>query len=276
MTLDKDDFDALMPREMAARAEEIGAAKTRLDGPRLLVLGVLAGAFIGFGAMLATIVTAGGAGAVPYGILRVTAGLVFSLGLILVVVGGAELFTGNTLMVMAWANGKVRGREVMRAWAIVYVGNAIGAVATAFLVFLARNHELGNGAVGIEALTIAEAKAGQSLLPCLVDGVLANTLVCLAVWLTYSARTTTDKVLVIVPPIAAFVAAGFEHSVANMYFLPYGLMLKTWTAVAPGAYGAVVWSNSLINIVVVTVGNMVGGVVLVAGVYWFVYLRRHE
>lgn len=256
-------IDALLPRDMAAKAERIGAEKTRLDAPRLLVLGILAGAFIGFGAMLATIATAGGAGVVPFGILRLLAGMVFSLGLILVVVGGAELFTGNNLMVMAWASGKVRAAEVLRAWAIVYLGNAIGAVATAALVFLAGTHELGNGAVGLEAIAIARAKAGQHLLPCFIDGVLANTLVCLAVWLSYSARTTADKVLAIVPPITAFVAAGFEHSIANMYFLPYGLMM--------GAIGPVAM---IVNIVVVTAGNIVGGVGLVALVYWFVYLRR--
>jgi formate/nitrite transporter len=274
MTEKKEGLDALLPRDMAARAEQIGADKTRLDALRLLVLGILAGAFIGFGAMLATVVTAGGAGVVPYGMLRLLAGVVFSLGLILVVVGGAELFTGNNLMIMAWASGKVKAAEVIRAWGIVYVGNAIGALATAFLVFIARNHELGNGAVGMEALTIAQSKAGQSLLPCFIDGVLANTLVCLAVWLTYSARTTTDKVMVIVPPIAAFVACGFEHSVANMYFLPYGLMVKSWTAIASGAHGAIEWNAILLNILVVTVGNIVGGIVLVGGVYWFIYLRR--
>lgn len=256
-------IDALLPRDMAAKAERIGAEKTRLDAPRLLVLGILAGAFIAFGAMLATIVTAGGSGVVPFGILRLLAGMVFSLGLILVVVGGAELFTGNNLMVMAWASGKVRAAEVLRAWAIVYIGNAFGAVATACLVFLAGTHELGNGAVGLEAMAIARAKAGQDLLPCFIDGVLANTLVCLAVWLSYSARTTADKVLAIVPPITAFVAAGFEHSIANMYFLPYGLMM-----------GAIGPAGMIVNIAVVTAGNVVGGVGLVALVYWFVYLRR--
>jgi formate/nitrite transporter len=258
-----DGIDSLLPREMAAKAERIGAEKTRLDAPRLLVLGILAGAFIGFGAMLSTIATAGAAGVLPYGLVRLIAGAVFSLGLILVVVGGAELFTGNALIVMAWASGKVRTPEVLRAWAIVYLGNMLGAVATAVLAFLARNHELGNGLVGAEALAIAQSKAAQGLLPCFVDGILANTLVCLAVWLTYSARSTTDKVVVVVPPVTAFVAAGFEHSIANMYFLPYGLML-----------GGIDATAMLANIAVATVGNTVGGVLLVGAVYWFVYLRR--
>lgn len=274
--------DARLPREMAARAEQLGAEKTRLDAIRLLVLGILAGAFIGFGAMLATIVTAGTVGVVPYGIVRLLAGVVFSLGLILVIVGGAELFTGNNLMVMAWASGKVSAVEVMRAWAIVYVGNFIGAVATACLTFLARNYELGGGAVGLEALAVAQTKGAQFLLPGFIDGVLGNTLVCLAVWLSYSARSTTDKILVIVPPITGFVAAGFEHSVANMYFLPHGLLIKTWApaafwaaaGVTPATFDAIGWAPMAINLVIVTVGNMVGGGVLVGAVYWFIYLRR--
>jgi len=275
-------LDALLPREMAAKAEQIGAEKTRLDAIRLLVLGILAGAFIGFGAMLATIVTAGGAGVVPYGVLRVLAGAVFSLGLILVVVGGAELFTGNNLMVMAWASGRVRASEVLRAWAIVYAGNLIGAAATAVLVFLAATHELGGGAVGAEALAIGQAKGAQHVLPEFVDGVLANTLVCLAVWLSYSGRTVADRVLVIVPPITAFVAAGFEHSIANMYFLPQALMIKAWagdafwgaTGLVPAAFGAVAPGPAAMNLLVVTAGNIVGGGALVGAVYWFVYLRR--
>ncbi len=275
-------LDALLPRQIAEKAEYLGAEKTRLDTVRLLALGVLAGAFIGFGAMLATIATAGGSGIVPYGVLRLLAGAVFSVGLILVIVGGAELFTGNNLMVMAWASGKVRAAEVLRAWGIVYVGNFIGAAATALLVFLAHNYELGNGTVGIEALVIAQAKDSQDLIAAFVDGILANTLVCLAVWLSYGARSATDKVVVIVPPITAFVAAGFEHSVANMFFLPHGLMIKAWApeefwaaaAATPAAFGAIGWSAMAVNLLVVTVGNIVGGAVLVGAVYWFVYLRR--
>jgi len=267
---------------MAERAERIGAEKTRLGFWRLLTLAILAGAFIGFGAMGATIAGVGAAGVLPYGLTRVIVGVVFSLGLILVVVGGAELFTGNNLMVMAWAGGKVSAREVLRAWLIVYAGNFVGAGATAVLVFIAGHHGDAAGAVGAAALAAAQSKAELAFFPALVRGVLANVLVCLAVWLCYSARTTTDRILAIVPPVATFVAAGFEHSVANMYLLPFALLVKAaapasfWASIgtSPEAYDSLTAAGAAANLVTVTIGNMVGGTVLVGGVYWFVYLYR--
>lgn len=275
-------MDALLPPAMAERAERLGAEKARLDPWRLLVLATLAGAFIAFGAMFATIAGVGASGVMPYGVSRIIAGTVFSLGLILVVVGGAELFTGNNLMVMAWAGGKISAREIMRAWLLVYMGNFIGAAATALFVFLSGHYADAGGAIGAAALAIAQAKTDLSFVSALVRGVLANVLVCLAVWLCYSARTTTDKILAIVPPVAAFVAAGFEHSVANMYFLPFALLIKTyapagfWVAVgsSPTAHEGLIWSVLVHNLVPVTLGNLIGGTILVGGVYWFVYLRR--
>ncbi len=274
-------LDALLPAQMAQKAESVGVQKTRLDTWSLLTLAVLAGAFIGFGAMFSTIVVAGGEGVIPYGLTRLLAGIVFSLGLVLVVVGGAELFTGNNLMVMAWAGGQVRAHEVLRAWALVYVGNLVGAVATACLVFLAGEHLQGAGKVGAAALTIAQTKAALDFIPALVLGILGNVLVCLAVWLCYSARTTADKILAIVPPVSAFVAAGFEHSVANMYLIPFGLLVKHgaaasfWTAAgtSPDAFPSVTLGGLAANLVPVTLGNVIGGGVLVGAVYWFVYLR---
>jgi formate transporter len=200
-------IDALLPREMAARAERIGGEKTRLDTQNLLTLAVLAGAFIAFGAMLATIAAAGADGVLPHGLTRLLSGLVFSLGLILVVVGGAELFTGNNLMVMAWAGGKVAFRDLLRAWSLVYIGNFAGAAATAILVFLTGLYENGAGMVGAAALVVAQDKSALPFTEALVRGVLGNVLVCLAVWLCYSARTTADRILAIVPPVSAFVAA---------------------------------------------------------------------
>jgi formate transporter len=194
-------IDALLPREMAEKAERIGAEKTRLDTQSLLTLAVLAGAFIAFGAMLATIAAAGADNILPYGLTRLLSGLVFSLGLILVVVGGAELFTGNNLMVMAWASGKVTVRDLLRAWTLVYVGNFAGGAATAVLVFLTGLYEHGAGTVGATALVTAQAKAALPFTQALVHGVLGNVLVCLAVWMCYSARTTADRILVIVPPV---------------------------------------------------------------------------
>ncbi len=275
--------DALLPAEMAERAEHVGVEKTRLDATTLTALAVLAGAFVAFGSMFSLIVSAGAEGVLPYGVNRLLGGLVFSLGLILVIVGGAELFTGNNLMVMACASGKVRVGEVLRAWGIVYAGNLLGGVGIALLVFLAAGYGHGEGAVGITALAAADNKASLSALQALVHGVLANILVCLATWLCYSARTTTDKILAIIPPVAAFAAAGFEHSIANMYVLSFGLLTKWgapgafWDAIrqAPTAFAHLNLLASLGNLVWVTLGNMIGGM-LVGITYWFIYLRRPQ
>jgi len=276
-------FDALLPAEMAARAEQLGVKKAHLDLLSMFVLAVLAGAFIALGAVFSTTVTAGAAGSLPFGLIRLLAGLVFSLGLILVVVGGAELFTGNNLIVMAWASGKVSTRLLLRNWAVVYAGNFAGALATALLAFLSGQYAFGQGAVGAAALAAADAKTGLGFLQAVALGILCNALVCLAVWLSFSSRTTTDRILAIVPPIAAFVAAGFEHSVANMYFIPIGLLIKAgapqafWetTGLSLAAYPSLTWGRFFLNnLLPVTLGNMIGGTVLVGAVYWFVYLRR--
>jgi len=273
--------DAPLPKEMAEMAENIGAGKTRLPFLNLLVLAILAGAFIALGALFSIIAVSATDNHLPFGVARILAGLTFSLGLVLVVVGGAELFTGNNLMVMAWAGGKISLGAMLRAWGIVYLGNFIGAMATAVMVFLTGVHGNGEAVVGAAALSIAEAKVHLAFFPALMRGVLGNVLVCLAVWLCYSARTTTDKILSIVPPITAFVAVGFEHSVANMFILPYALMIKFgaveafWTAIGqtPGSFNILGWSAIMANLVAVTLGNVIGGGVLVGAVYWFVYLR---
>lgn len=275
-------IDALLPPEMAAKAERIGAEKAQTGAVRLLALAVLAGAFIAFGAMASTVAAAGADDAMPYGIAGILAGLAFSLGLILVVVGGAELFTGDNLMVMAWSSGQIGSGRLIRAWALIYAGNFVGAAATAVLVFLSEQHMLGHGSVGLAALAAAHAKASLGFVPALVRGVLGNVLVCLAMWLCYSARSTADKILCIVPPITAFVAAGFEHSVANMYVLPLGLLIKYfgadqfWQLLGRSAadYPSLTAASLIDNLVPVTIGNMIGGGVLVGAVYWFVYLRR--
>ncbi len=275
-------IDPLLPGEMAAKAEAVGAAKARLDTFSLLALAVIAGADIAFGAIFMTTTVAGAAGELSFGVARMLGGLVFSLGLILVVVGGAELFTGNNLMVMAWAGRVITLPALLRAWVWVYLGNFIGAVGTAVMAVLAGWYKFGGGAVGKTALTIAQAKATLPLVEALFLGILCNVLVCLAVWLTYSARTVTGKVLVIVPPIAAFVAAGFEHSIANMFFLPVGLMVKAlapdtfWQAIqmVPADFAGLTVTGAIHNIVPVTIGNVIGGGVFVGIVYWFVYLRK--
>ncbi|MBR1280035.1 formate/nitrite transporter family protein [Bradyrhizobium sp. AUGA SZCCT0283] len=276
-------IDALLPPEMAERAEQIGVQKTRLDTLSLIALAVLAGAFVAFGSMFSVVVMAGAEGNLSYGVTRLLGGTVFSLGLILVIVGGAELFTGNNLMVMACASGRIRVSELFRAWAFVYAGNFVGAIAIAFLVFLSAGYDHGNGAVGLTALASANGKASLSGLQALIHGVLANVLVCLATWLCYSARTTTDKILAIIFPIAAFSASGFEHSIANMYLLTFALLTKLcaattfWGAIgkSPSVFSHLTVFGALMNLLWVTIGNMIGGVV-VGITYWFIYLRKSK
>ncbi|MFZ5584876.1 MAG: formate transporter FocA [Thermodesulfobacteriota bacterium] len=276
--------DALLPPEMAQKAERIGAAKAELPFAKLFTLAVLAGAFIALGAVFSTTVGAG-LGGVPWGLSRLVVGVTFCLGLILVVAAGAELFTGNNLIVMAWAGGRVSAAKLVRNWIVVYAGNLVGSLATAALVFMAGHHHLGGGAVGVNALSIAQAKCALPFVPALALGVLCNALVCLAVWLCFSARSLVDKIAAIVFPITAFVAAGFEHSVANMYFIPSGLLIKLgagpdfWAAVqmAPTDFPRLDWIDFWLgNLLPVTIGNIIGGTILVGLVYWFVYLRGNH
>lgn len=273
-------IDAPMPPETALACEAAGAAKAGRDALALVVLGVLAGAFIALGAVFMTVALAG-SGELPWGVARLLAGLVFSLGLILVIVGGAELFTGDSLMIVACASRRISVGALLRAWSLVYLGNIVGAVGTAALAFLSGQHGFGGGAVGEAALGVAAAKSALPTDQLFFLAVLCNVLVCLAVWMSFGARSAADKVAVIVPPIAAFVAAGFEHSIANLYFLPYALAVKAWAAPefwtaigqSPASYPALTLGAALHNVVVATVGNLLGGSLMVGAVYWFVYLR---
>jgi len=286
-------IDALLPQEMATRAEYLGVRKAEMPTLKMFMLSVLAGAFIALGAIFATtvgaggmaITTAGGEAAystgLPYGVTRLLMGLVFCLGLILVVVGGAELFTGNNLIVMAWASGKVTTGALLRNWVIVYLGNFVGSIGTAILMFFTKQYVFGSNAIGITALKIGVAKSELGFLQALALGILCNALVCLAVWLTFSARSTLDKIAAIIFPITAFVAAGFEHSIANMYFIPFALFIKMFdtefiTAVADKVphLDKLTWPAFLVNnLLPVTIGNIIGGAVLVASVYWAIFLR---
>lgn len=255
--------DAYSPREIAHRVRNVGVAKAQTDTLTLLVLGVLAGAFISLGALFFTVVTTGST--LGFGATRVLGGLSFSLGLILVVIGGAELFTGNNLIAMAWASHMVTTRQVLRNWVLTYVGNVIGCIGTVLLVLWSDVSALSAGGVGETAMKIAQAKSGLTLTQEFTRGILCNALVCLGVWLAMGGRSTMDKILAIIFPVTAFVAIGFEHSIANWFFLPYGYLL--------GAPGGVSMSGVLQNIGVVTVGNIIGGTLMVAGVYYMAYLR---
>jgi formate/nitrite transporter len=270
-------IDAYAPAEMAQRVLKVGVAKARLPVPDSLILAVLAGAFIGLGAAFSTLTTTGSM--FGLGPTRVLGGLTFSLGLILVVVAGAELFTGNNLVAMAWASRQITTRQVARNWVLVYLGNFVGSVGTALLVFWSGTLAMGDNAVALNAIQIAAGKCELSWGEAFVRGVLCNALVCLAVWLCNSARSTTDKILAIIWPISGFVALGFEHCIANMYFIPLGILLKTdaelmnLMGAGSDAFPSLDLGGLTANLIPVTLGNVVGGTLLVAGVYWFAYLR---
>ncbi len=268
--------DALLPAEMALAAEEVGVKKAALPALSLVLLGVLAGAFIGLGALFGTVAGTDPAGLLPWGLGRVLTGFAFATGLVLVIVGGAELFTGNALLAMAWASGRVSTRAVVRNWVLVFLANALGAVATAFLVFAARSWTLADGAVGRSLLDSARTKCALEPLQAIAAGILANALVCLAVWLTFSARSTVDRVIAVILPVAAFVASGFEHSIANLFTVPLALLVKASGSLPIDVVryeGLTVQAFLLNNLLPVTLGNLIGGTVLVGSVYWLVYLR---
>lgn len=279
-------LDGLLPPEIAGKAEQAGVVKGCMPFVPLFVLSILAGAFIALGALFYTTVVSGngynGAIVLPVGIVRTLGGLAFSLGLVLVVVGGAELFTGNALMAMAVASGKLPLSKLLRNWAIVYAGNFIGAVATAVLLFYSEQYTFFGHQIGVTALKVGQAKCNLDFVPALILGIYCNALVCLAVWLCLSCRTTTDKVLATLLPISAFVAAGFEHCVANMYFVPIALFIKTdaefmRSAALDGlSFSDLSWANFIVrNLIPVTLGNIVGGSFFVGIVYWLVYCRQN-
>jgi formate/nitrite transporter len=288
-------IDPLLPPDMASKAESLGVKKAALPFLNMFTLAILAGAFIGVGAIFATTVAAGNlsakdaAGAslfsmsMPFGVVRLLMGVVFATGLIMVIVGGAELFTGNNLIMMAFASGKVTTQGLLSNWVVVYLGNFVGSIITAYIVFIGKQYTFGGGAVGLTALNIGEAKTSLGFMQAVALGIMCNALVCMAVWLCYSARSTTDKILAIIPPIACFVAAGFEHSIANMYFIPISLMIKYsgniqfFESIGKTAadFPNLTWSNFFVkNLLPVTIGNIIGGAVMVGLVYWFVYLRK--
>jgi len=272
--------DAHSPAAVAQKAETVGVTKGKLDTLTTILLGILAGVFIGLGAMFCTVVTTDAG--LGFGLTKLLGGLSFCLGLILVVVAGAELFTGNTLITMSWISGRTSFARLLRNWGLVYFANLAGALSLAGLMFYTYQWTFNGYGVGANALLIANAKVDLSFGSALVRGILCNVLVCLAIWLCFSARTVTGKILSILFPITAFVAAGFEHSVANMYFIPMGMLMKSQPAVMAAAgvtAGSVTnlsWMGFIGNLVPVTIGNIIGGGILIGAVYWLAYLRRER
>ena len=275
-----DTFDAYKPAEMAKRVEAAGVAKAHLPLIPTFTLAVLAGGFIAFGAMFYTLTVTGSD--LGFGPTRVLGGAVFSLGLILVIVGGAELFTGNNLIVMAWASGDVTLSALLRNWVLVYAGNMVGSLGAVVLVALSGTLFIGGGDVAVTALKIAAGKTQLPFMEALFRGVLCNTLVCLAVWLAFAAHTVPGKVMAVIFPVTAFVALGFEHSVANMYLIPAGLFAANDAAtvsasgLGQAALATLTPEGFIANLVPVTIGNILGGSVLVAAVYWVCYLRPNK
>lgn len=266
-------FDAFSPREIAAKVETLGVGKARLPLGTMWMLAMLAGAFIGLGALYFTLVRSDPT--LGFAVAQVLGGLVFSLGLLLVVVAGAELFTGNNLLAMAWAAGRISMREVLRNWSVVCAGNLVGAAELALLVFLSGHAQMNGGRIAETTMAIAVAKVELPFWSAFFRGVLCNVLVCMAVWMAIAGRSVVDKAVAIVFPVSAFVAAGFEHSIANMYFIPLGMLLQG-AGVVDAGWPTLTLAGFAGNLVPVILGNLVGGSVLVGLVYWVIYVRGRK
>ncbi|WP_068109409.1 formate transporter FocA [Tropicimonas marinistellae] len=276
-----DSFDALLPAEMARKAENLGVAKATKAPLSAFILAISAGAFIGIAFVFYTVVTTGNE-SIGWGLNRLIGGIAFSLGLMLVVVNGGELFTSTVLTVVAKASRKISWAQLGRNWALVYVGNFVGALGLVLIMQTAKHYTLGHGQVGLSYMTIAQHKLHHGFAQAVALGVMCNVMVCLGVWMTFSARTVTDKLLAVVLPVAMFVAAGFEHCVANMFQIPMAILTANaadaafWaeTGRTPAEFIDLTWSNFLMhNLLPVTIGNIIGGGLLVGLLYWFIYLR---
>jgi formate/nitrite transporter len=266
-------MSAQSPPEIAQSVCDSGCKKTKLQLGKMFVLAVLAGAYIGFGAQLSTVVKVGLADVVGSGLASLVGGAVFSVGLMLVVIGGAELFTGNNLISLACCHGKAAWSGLLRNWAVVYIGNFVGSIALALIVFGGFYAFRDPGALGTLALNTANAKVGLGFAEAVFRGIVCNWLVCLAVWLAVASKDVVGKIFGIFFPIMAFVAMGFEHSIANMYFIPMGIFLNDYSSLA-GTSTSLNWFSFLgNNLLPVTIGNIIGGVFFVSVLYWYAYLQ---
>lgn len=263
--------DALGPAEIEAKAEALAVGKTKMTPAKTFVAAMLAGAFIAFGGMYFCVFL--GDSTMPFAVQRMVGGICFCLGLALVLCCGCELFTGNSLMVAAKASGRISWGQMLKNWGIVWVGNLVGSLLAVFLIYMAQVYLMNKGGVGTVMVSVAAGKVSMAPETMFFKGIMCNILVCLAVWIGFGARTTVDKIIGILLPISAFVAAGFEHCVANMAFLPMGILLNTVAGV--GTPGAVTLGGVALNLVIVTLGNAVGGG-LVGIAYWFAYGKREQ
>lgn len=273
-------IDAFTPKEVAEKVKTVGVTKANMPLIPLLVLSLMAGAFIAFGAMYYTVVMT--EPSLGFGPSKMLGGLAFSLGFILVVIAGAELFTGNTLVVMACVNKRITFLQLMRNWSIVYLANILGALVMVYLVYLSGYLTNGDGAVGATAIKAGIAKVSHTPVEAFVLGLFCNALVCLASWMVYAARSAIDKIWVVLFPISGFVAMGFEHCIANMYMIPIAILASTDpTIVSAGhfdnaALAQLSVDGLLSNLIPVTLGNIVGGVGFVALTYYAVYSTQRS
>jgi formate/nitrite transporter len=263
-------LQAYSPVEIKEAVEKVGIKKATLPFLASFMLAVIAGGSVGFGALYYTIIASDAD--LSFATVRVVGGLVFSLGLALVLVGGAELFTGNNLIVMAWASGKVSTAAMLRNWATVYLGNFLGSLGLVVLVFLSHHPDMNDGRIGLSILNTAAGKIRPDMMTLFFKGILCNVLVCAAVWLAYAGRSVTDKIVAVILPVSAFIAAGFEHCVANMYFLPLAwLLVQTGHAPANFDTSSITMSAIFHNLLPVTLGNIIGGAGFVGVAYWAIY-----
>lgn len=276
-------FDLLPPIQMAKKAIEIGIKKAKMPFSDTLVLSILAGAFVAMGAAFSITSTAGLPPDFPYGVAKLIAGFTFCLGLALIVMGGAELFTGNSLIIMAFMSKKISFGKVLKNWSLVYFGNFLGAMVMVGFMFASSWYTFGQGQIGLTLLKTAQFKLSHNFLEYLVLGILCNVFVCLAIWLTYSARTVLDKIAAFFFPLVGFVVLGFEHSIANMFFVPIALLIKDfapasfWVSISssPDKFASITWKGLFVdNLIPVTIGNIIGGAVMVGAIYWLVYGRK--
>lgn len=265
-------FNAYSPPEIEEAIEKVGVTKAALPFLPCLMLAIVAGGSIGLGALYYSVVTSDPT--LSFGISRLLGGLVFCLGLSIVVVGGAELFTGNNLIVMARASGRISTAALLRNWVIVFVGNFIGGAGLAVLVLCSHHLDMNDGRIALAMLTTATAKISPPLISLFFKGILCNVLVCMAVWLAAAGRSVADKIIALTLPVSAFVAAGFEHSVANMYFLSVAWLLTMAGDVPAGFEASLITITGIFhNLVPVTLGNIVGGAGFVGFMYWAIYRK---
>ncbi len=281
MTTPSHSFDALTPLLTTLKVEDTAVIKVERDTFSTLLLAITAGMFIGLAFIFYVVATAGGS-TLPYGLNKLIGGICFSMGLMLVVVVGGELFTSTVLTIVARASARVSTFALMRNWTLVYIGNFIGAMVLVGLMIMAKHYEAGGGVVGIGYLQAAQAKMNHSFSQAFALGILCNIMVCLGVWMAYAGRTVADKLLAVILPVAMFVAAGFEHCVANMFLIPMAIMSKQVAApefwlqsgLQVEQFVDLTWSHFVFNnLIPVTLGNIVGGAIFVGMVYWLVYRR---